>query len=53
MARTRSPSPKELETYHPRNMAAGVFTPYRAPTPDEAALVLTRPVPLLSPDFVP
>ncbi|XP_023296623.2 titin homolog [Lucilia cuprina] len=53
MARTRSPSPRELETYHPRNMSAGVFTPYRAPTPDEAALVLTRPVPLPSPDFVP
>lgn len=52
-ARTRSPTPKELETYHPRNMSAGVFTPYRAPTPDEAALVLTRPVPLPSPDFVP
>ncbi|XP_073843648.1 myomesin and myosin binding protein [Musca autumnalis] len=53
MARTHSPSPRELETYHPRNMSAGVFTPYRAPTPDEAALVLTRPVPLPSPDFVP
>uniref|UniRef100_A0A1A9W7F0 Titin n=1 Tax=Glossina brevipalpis TaxID=37001 RepID=A0A1A9W7F0_9MUSC len=53
MARTRSPSPHELETYHPRNMAAGIFTPYRTPTPDEAALVLTRPVPLPSPDFVP
>ncbi|XP_075159435.1 myomesin and myosin binding protein isoform X2 [Haematobia irritans] len=53
MARTRSPTPRELETYHPRDMSAGVFTPYRAPTPNEAALVLTRPVPLPSPDFVP
>uniref|UniRef100_A0A1I8NU34 Titin n=1 Tax=Stomoxys calcitrans TaxID=35570 RepID=A0A1I8NU34_STOCA len=53
MARTNSPSPRELETYHPRDMSAGVFTPYRAPTPNEAALVLTRPVPLPSPDFVP
>ncbi|KAM7355445.1 myomesin and myosin binding protein [Cochliomyia hominivorax] len=53
MARTRSPSPRELETYHPRNMSAGVFTPYRAPEADEAALVLTRPMPLPSPDFVP
>uniref|UniRef100_A0A1A9VJ46 Titin n=1 Tax=Glossina austeni TaxID=7395 RepID=A0A1A9VJ46_GLOAU len=53
IARTRSPSPRELETYHPRNMTAGIFTPYRTPTPDEAALVLTRPVPLPSPDFVP
>ncbi|XP_037933060.1 muscle M-line assembly protein unc-89 [Teleopsis dalmanni] len=53
LARTRSPSPRELETYHPRNMSAGTFTPYRAPTPEEAALVLNRPVPLPSPDFVP
>lgn len=53
MARTHSPSPRELETYHPRSMSAGTFTPYRAPTPDEAALVLTRPMPLPSPDFVP
>jgi len=53
MARTRSPSPRDLETYHPRNMGAGTFTPYRAPTPEQAAVVLTRPMPLPSPDFVP
>ncbi|XP_030385471.1 titin homolog [Scaptodrosophila lebanonensis] len=53
MARTHSPSPRDLETYHPRNMTAGTFTPYRAPTPEQAAVVLTRPVPLPSPDFVP
>ncbi|KAH8395364.1 hypothetical protein KR222_010923 [Zaprionus bogoriensis] len=53
LARTRSPSPRDLETYHPRNMGAGTFTPYRAPTPEQAALVLNRPVPLPSPDFVP
>ncbi|KAH8380379.1 hypothetical protein KR009_010299 [Drosophila setifemur] len=53
LARTRSPSPRDLETYHPRSMAAGTFTPYRAPTPEQAAVVLTRPVPLPSPDFVP
>ncbi|EDW79275.2 uncharacterized protein Dwil_GK13215 [Drosophila willistoni] len=53
MARTRSPSPRDLETYHPRIMAGGTFTPYRAPTPEQAAVVLTRPVPLPSPDFVP
>ncbi|ALC42933.1 CG14964, partial [Drosophila busckii] len=52
LARTRSPSPKDLETYHPRNMA-GNFTPYRAPTPEQAAVVLNRPMPLPSPDFVP
>ncbi|XP_017057986.1 muscle M-line assembly protein unc-89 [Drosophila ficusphila] len=53
MARTRSPSPRDLETYHPRSMGAGTFTPYRAPTPEQAAVVLNRPVPLPSPDFVP
>ncbi|KAL7734081.1 hypothetical protein ACLKA6_011764 [Drosophila palustris] len=53
LARTRSPSPRDLETYHPRNMGAGTFTPYRAPTPEQAAVVLTRPMPLPSPDFVP
>ncbi|XP_034657731.1 LOW QUALITY PROTEIN: titin homolog [Drosophila subobscura] len=53
LARTRSPSPRDLETYHPRTMAAGTFTPYRAPTPEQAAVVLTRPMPLPSPDFVP
>ncbi|XP_030570282.1 muscle M-line assembly protein unc-89 isoform X1 [Drosophila novamexicana] len=53
MARTRSPSPRDLETYHPRNMGAGTFTPYRAPTPEQAAVVLNRPMPLPSPDFVP
>ncbi|XP_017029838.1 muscle M-line assembly protein unc-89 [Drosophila kikkawai] len=53
LARTRSPSPRDLETYHPRTMGAGTFTPYRAPTPEQAAVVLTRPVPLPSPDFVP
>lgn len=53
LARTRSSSPRDLETYHPRNMGAGTFTPYRAPTPEQAALVLNRPVPLPSPDFVP
>lgn len=54
MARsTRSPTPKELETYHPRNMSAGVFTPYRPPSPDQAASVLCSPAPLPSPDFVP
>ncbi|KAH8246024.1 hypothetical protein KR026_007638 [Drosophila bipectinata] len=53
LARTRSPSPRDLETYHPRSMASGTFTPYRAPTPEQAAVVLTRPVPLPSPDFVP
>lgn len=53
MARTRSPSPRDLETYHPRDMSAGVFTPYRVPTPESAAVVLTRPSPLPSPDFVP
>lgn len=53
LARTRSPSPRDLETYHPRTMAAGTFTPYRAPTPEQAAVVLNRPVPLPSPDFVP
>ncbi|KAH8304009.1 hypothetical protein KR018_003322 [Drosophila ironensis] len=53
LARTRSPSPRDLETYHPRSMDAGTFTPYRVPTPEQAAVVLTRPVPLPSPDFVP
>ncbi|KMY97279.1 titin homolog [Drosophila simulans] len=53
LARTRSPSPRDLETYHPRTMGAGTFTPYRAPTPEQAAVVLNRPVPLPSPDFVP
>ncbi|XP_001353475.4 titin homolog [Drosophila pseudoobscura] len=53
LARTRSPSPRDLETYHPRNMGAGTFTPYRAPTPEQAAVVLNRPMPLPSPDFVP
>lgn len=53
LARTRSSSPRDLETYHPRSMGAGTFTPYRAPTPEQAALVLNRPVPLPSPDFVP
>ncbi|XP_002008175.3 titin [Drosophila mojavensis] len=53
MARTHSPSPRDLETYHPRNMGAGTFTPYRAPTPEQAAVVLNRPMPLPSPDFVP
>lgn len=52
VARTRSAS-TELETYHPRSMSAGVFTPYRAPTPEQSVVVLTRPMPLASPDFVP
>lgn len=53
LARTRSPSPHDLDTYHPRNMAAGVFTPYRAPTPEQSVVVLNRPLPMPSPDFVP
>ncbi|EDV96343.1 GH15256 [Drosophila grimshawi] len=53
LARTRSPSPRDLETYHPRHMGGGTFTPYRAPTPEQAAVVLNRPMPLASPDFVP
>ncbi|XP_053952592.1 muscle M-line assembly protein unc-89 [Anastrepha ludens] len=59
-ARTKTPSPPRasppkdhMETYHPRNMSAGVFTPYRAPMPENAAIVLTRPAPLTDPDFVP
>ncbi|XP_055910005.1 proteoglycan 4 [Eupeodes corollae] len=52
VARTRSAS-TELETYHPRSMSAGVFTPYRAPTPEQSVVVLNRPMPLASPDFVP
>uniref|UniRef100_A0A0A1X704 Uncharacterized protein n=1 Tax=Zeugodacus cucurbitae TaxID=28588 RepID=A0A0A1X704_ZEUCU len=59
-ARTKTPSPPRaspprdhMETYHPRNMSAGVFTPYRAALPDNAAVVLTRPAPLTDPDFVP
>ncbi|CAD7002819.1 unnamed protein product [Ceratitis capitata] len=59
-ARTKTPSPPKaspprdhMETYHPRNMSAGVFTPYRAPQPENAAIVLTRPAPLTDPDFVP
>ncbi|XP_036337123.1 protein piccolo [Rhagoletis pomonella] len=59
-ARTKTPSPPKgspprdhMETYHPRNMSAGVFTPYRAPMPENAAVVLTRPAPPSDPDFVP
>lgn len=59
-ARTKTPSPPRaspprdhMETYHPRNMSAGVFTPYRAALPDNAAVVLTRPAPLTDPDFIP
>ncbi|XP_067644766.1 uncharacterized protein MnM [Eurosta solidaginis] len=59
-ARTKTPSPPRaspprdhMETYHPRDMSAGVFTPYRAPMPDNAAVVLNRPAPLTDPDFVP
>lgn len=43
----------DLETYHPRDMSAGVFTPYRSPTPDSSAVALTKPVPLPDPNFVP
>lgn len=43
----------DLETYHPRDMTAGVFTPYRSPTPDASAVALTKPVPLPDPNFVP
>lgn len=43
----------DLETYHPRDMSAGVFTPYRSPTPDASAVALTKPVPLPDPSFVP
>lgn len=43
----------DLKTYHPRDMSAGVFTPYRSPTPDSSAVALTKPVPLPDPNFVP
>lgn len=53
----------ELETYHPRMESPRALsppspralspTPYRTPEPGQAAVILTKPLPLPDPDYVP
>lgn len=43
----------ELDTYHPRDMAPRTITTYRSSDPNQAIEVLTKPLPLPNPDFVP
>lgn len=45
----------ELETYHPRmELPQAVSpTPYRTPEPGQAAVILTKPLPLPDPDYIP
>lgn len=45
-------SDDELETYHP-SMEGRALSPYRSPEPGQAAIVLTRPLSMPDPDYVP
>lgn len=42
----------ELETYHPP-MEQRALSPYRSPEPGQAAIILTRPLSLPDPDYIP
>lgn len=48
----RKNSDDELETYHP-STEARALSPYRSPEPGQAAIVLSQPLSLPDPDYVP
>lgn len=49
-SRVMSDEEEEMETYHPRQR---LVSPYRNPDPSQAIEVLTKPLPLPDPNFVP
>lgn len=49
-SRVMSDEEEEMETYHPRQR---LVSPYRNPDPSQAIEVLTKPLPMPDPNFVP